>query len=135
MNFGDKKIMDNHTKKFSIGARIKSFRYAIKGIILFFKTQHNAWIHVVATVVSVSLGFYLKLNTTEWCFIVGVISAVIVAEMLNTAIEYLTDLVSPDFHPLAGKVKDVAAGAVFIASVAAVVIGTIIFLPKIMALL
>lgn len=115
---------------FSIPARIKSFSFAINGIKLFFKSQHNAWIHAVATVMVISSGYVLDASTTEWCFLLFAIGFVFTAEAFNTAIEYLTDLVSPEYNETAGRVKDVAAGAVLIASVTALIIGCIIFLPK-----
>jgi diacylglycerol kinase len=117
-------------KPFSFSDRIKSFGFAIQGIITFFKTQHNAWIHLVAAVLVIAAGFILNVNNNEWCWLVFAIGMVFITEMFNTAIEFLTDLASPDIHPLAKKVKDVAAGAVLIAALIAVVIGLIIFLPK-----
>ncbi|MES2140814.1 MAG: diacylglycerol kinase family protein [Bacteroidota bacterium] len=117
-------------KSFSISNRIKSFGFAIEGIITFFKTQHNAWIHAFATVIVVVVGFVLKVNNAEWCLLATAIAMVFISEMLNTAIEFLTDIVSPGYNIQAKKVKDVAAGAVLISAIAAVVIGVIIFLPK-----
>ena len=119
-------------KPFSITGRIKSFGFAIEGIITFFKTQHNAWIHALAAIIVVILGFILKVNSYEWCILAIAIALVFISEMLNTAIEFLTDIVSPDYNLQAKKVKDVAAGAVLITSIAAVVIGVIIFLPKLL---
>jgi diacylglycerol kinase (ATP) len=117
-------------KSFSITNRIKSFGFAFEGIITFFKTQHNAWIHAIAAVSVIVLGFVLKVNNTEWCLLANAIALVFISEMLNTAIEFLTDIVSPHYNPKAKKVKDVAAGAVLISAIAAVVTGLIVFLPK-----
>ncbi len=117
-------------KSFSLGDRILSFGFAIQGLITFFKTQHNAWIHLLATIVVIVLGFVLKVDKTEWCWLIISIGFVFAAEMFNTAIEFLTDIVSPQFHPTAKKVKDVSAGAVLIAALCAVLIGLIVFLPK-----
>lgn len=117
-------------KRFRIGDRILSFGFAIQGLITFFKTQHNAWIHLLATGVVITMGFVLKVNSAEWCWLIVSIGFVFAAEMFNTAIEFLTDLVSPQFHPIAKKVKDVAAGSVLIAALSAVAIGLIVFLPK-----
>lgn len=119
-------------KSFNIGDRILSFGFAIQGLFTFFKTQHNAWIHLLAAIVVITAGFVLKVSHTEWCWLIISIGFVFAAEMFNTAIEFLTDIVSPQFHPIAKKVKDVAAGAVLIAALAAVAIGSIVFLPKIM---
>ena len=121
----------NNNKKFSIGCRIKSVCFAIEGIATFFKTQHNAWIHAFAAILVVFAGFFFKVNSSEWCLLTFAIAFVLIAEMLNTAIEFLTDIVSPVYNQKAKMVKDVAAGAVLIASIAAVVIGLIVFLPKI----
>jgi diacylglycerol kinase (ATP) len=98
-------------------------------------TQHNAWIHATATLVVVAVGLLVGLSWSEWCWIVFAISSVWTAEALNTAIEFLTDVASPDFHPLAEKAKDVAAGAVLLAAIGAVIIGGLIFWPKAVGLL
>ena len=117
-------------KSFSFKARIKSFSFAFQGIKTFFQTQHNAWIHALAAICVIILGSWVNLNLNEWCWIVFSIGLVFITEMLNTAVEFLTDLVSPEFHPLAKKVKDVAAGAVLFSALVAVVIGLFVFIPK-----
>jgi len=109
---------------------IKSFGYALSGIAYTTKTQLNFKIHLLAVAVVILLGWFLKLTTSEWLWIVSAIGLVLVTELVNTAIELLVDLVSPDFNPQAGKVKDIAAGAVLIAAAIAVVTGAIIFIPK-----
>ena len=107
--------------KFSIRARGQSFNHAFRGLRFMLQTQHNAWLHAVATVTVcvVSIGF--QISRIEWCLIILSVMAVWTAEAFNTALECLTDLASPDHHPLAGKAKDVAAGAVLIAAVSAAV--------------
>lgn len=115
---------------FSIKARIKSFTYAFQGIKTFFQTQHNAWIHILATVIVIVLGNIVSLSNAEWCWITVAIAVVFITEMLNTAIEFLTDLVSPEYHPLAKKTKDVAAGAVLMSAIFALIIALTIFFPK-----
>jgi diacylglycerol kinase (ATP) len=110
-------------------SRIASFKFAFQGIFFMFRTQKNAWIHLIATILVIALGFYFKLNKLEWCMIIFAIGLVISIEMINTAIETLTDLMSPEHHDKAGRVKDIAAGAVLIAAISAAVIGLIIFLP------
>lgn len=117
------------TKKFSLSDRIKSFTYAFEGLATFFKTQHNAWIHVVAGVFALALGFLFSITSNEWCWIVMAIAMVFITEMLNTAIEFLCDMISTEIHPQIKKVKDVSAAAVLIAATAAVVIGLMIFRP------
>jgi diacylglycerol kinase len=113
------------------GRLIRSFRYAIRGVWMMLRLQANARIHAAATVVVVGLGFLFELKNWEWCAVVGAIGLVWTAEGVNTAIEALTDLVSPGEHPLAGRAKDIAAGAVLCAAVVAALIGVIVFLPHV----
>jgi diacylglycerol kinase (ATP) len=95
-------------------------------------TQHNAWIHAAATLVVVMVSLVFQLTKTEWCWIVLAIISVWTAEALNTAFEFLTDVASPEFHPLAAKAKDVAAGAVLIAALGSVVIGCLVLGPYVL---
>ena len=115
---------------FSLRNRVKSFSYAFQGIKTFFQTQHNAWIHTLASVIVIILGIVVNLSTSEWCWIGLAIALVFITEMLNTAIEFLTDLVSPEYHSKAKKTKDVAAGAVLLATFFAVLLALFIFIPK-----
>ena len=109
--------------------RIKSFGYAFKGIAKLIKKEHNAWIHCTAIVVVTLGGIYFNIAPTEWCIVILCFGIVLAAEGFNTAIERLVDLVSPDYHPIAGDEKDIAAGAVLICAIAAAIIGIIIFAP------
>jgi diacylglycerol kinase len=109
-------------------------RSAIKGIRTMLRTQHNAWIHAAATAAVAVTGSLLRLSASEWCWIVLAVIAVWTAEALNTAFEFLTDVASPSFHPLAGQAKDVAAGAVLISAVGAVLIGLLVLGPHMMEL-
>jgi len=109
--------------------RLRSVGYALHGIRIMVVSQQNAWIHAMATVIVAALGLALRLTTAEWCWIVLAVIAVWTAEALNTAFEFLTDVASPAFHPLAGKAKDVAAGAVLISAVGSVLIGLLVFGP------
>ena len=118
-------------KPFSIQARLKSFVYAFEGIKAFLRYEPQALIHVIAASAVIIAGFYFKMSTTEWLAIIFAIGIVVVSEMLNTAIEKLTDMVSPEIHPQAKVVKDVAAGAVLVASIVAAAIGLLVFLPKV----
>ncbi|RYD78429.1 MAG: diacylglycerol kinase family protein [Sphingobacteriales bacterium] len=113
--------------------RANSFVYAFKGIFSLIGTQPNAVIHLFATVIVVSFGFYFKLKNWEWCAIIICIALVWIAEALNTAIEFVVNLVSPEYHPLAGKAKDVAAASVLLAAFFAVIVGLIIFGPRFLA--
>ena len=116
-------------KPFKLGERICSFRYAFRGIGVLIGSQHNAWIHALATIAVVAAGLSLSLSRGEWCWVVLAIMAVWTAEALNTAVEFLADAAVPQRHPLVEKAKDVAAGAVLISAVGAVVIGAVVFVP------
>lgn len=112
-----------------IRKRIKSFGYAFRGIASFVRKEPHAWIHCTAIVCVTLLGFYFNISSMEWCVVLLCIGMVMAAEAFNTAIERLVDLVSPGFHPVAGDVKDVAAGAVLIVAIVAAIIGGIVFIP------
>jgi diacylglycerol kinase (ATP) len=120
-----------HENSLTFTGRLRSVKYALRGIWIMVKSQHNAWIHAVATVGVIVVCIVLGLSAAEWCWIVLAIMAVWTAEALNTAFEFLTDLASPTFHPLAGKAKDVAAGAVLIAAVGSIVIGALVIGPHV----
>jgi diacylglycerol kinase (ATP) len=117
------------SERFSITGRIKSFRYAIQGILLMVKSQHNAWLHATASVVVMLVSAFFRLSAGEWCWMVIAIMAVWTAEALNTALEFLADVASPEFHPLVEKAKDVAAGAVLISAGGSVIIALLILGP------
>ena len=109
---------------------INSFKYAIEGFVSSFKTERNMKIHVLAMVLVVLGGLYLKLSLTEWCFIAFAIAMVIGSELFNTAIETIVDMVSPEKNPKAKLAKDISAAAVLAFSIGAAVIGALIFVPK-----
>ena len=125
----------NPPKRTGLAGRVASFGHALRGLRVLVATQANARIHVVATVLAIVAGCSFGLMPLEWCAVAAAIGIVWLAEGLNTALEFLTDLVLPEQHPLAGKAKDVAAGAVLAASIAAAGIGAIIFGPKLWLLL
>ena len=112
-----------------------SFRYAGQGLRYLLVSQHNAWIHLTATVIVVFLGFLCELSSLEWSLVLLCIGFVWTAEAFNTALEALVDLVSPDHHSLAKVAKDVSAGAVLVAAIIAAIVGGIIFFPKLLHLL
>ncbi|MCW5924519.1 MAG: diacylglycerol kinase family protein [Saprospiraceae bacterium] len=115
----------------SLRKRTDSFRFALMGLADLWRSQPNARIHVFAAVVVTLAGFFFKISALEWVAVVLCIAVVVAAEAMNTALEYLTDLVSPDFHPLAGKAKDASAAAVLVLAVGAAIVGGLIFFPKI----
>lgn len=110
-----------------------SFRYAFQGIADLMRTQPNTWVHTGISLVVVGAGFYFGLSRLEWVAVILCIAIVFALEAMNTALEYLTDLVSPGYHPLAGKAKDVAAAAVLLAAFGAMAVGLLIFGPKVVA--
>ncbi len=114
---------------FSIRARVRSFGYALAGIGFMLRTQHNAWVHLVATVIAVALSFALSLSASDWRWIVTAIFLVWAAEAFNTAVEHVCDLVSPDYNIVVKHAKDVAAGAVLLSAVSAALIGGLTFWP------
>lgn len=121
--------------KFSSKARIKSFSFAFSGLKYFFLTQHNSWIHFVAAVVAIAAGYYFNISSGDWRWIIFCIGFVFAAELFNTAIESLTDLVSPQQNEMAGRVKDIAAGTVLVAAITAALIGLVIFIPRIIEII
>ena len=124
-----------NSNKFSIAQRLKSFGFAINGIIETAKEQHNFWIHCLAAVLVVVLGFLVNISPAEWLFIVFAIGFVFAAEIFNSAIEKMVDHISPEFDKNVGLVKDMAAGAVLISAITAAIVGIIIFVPRILQLL
>jgi undecaprenol kinase len=110
---------------------IGGFIDAAKGLAETIRTQFNIRFHFIATLFAIALSVYYNLSWVEWSIIIIAIALVWIAEMLNTAIEYFTDFVSPEYNFLVGKVKDISSGAAFMASIASITIGLIIFLPKI----
>ena len=118
-------------KRFSLVARLQSTTHAWRGLGIFIKSTHNAWVHIFFASLSIYLGFLLKISSLEWAILTFAIGLVIVAEALNTAFEIDIDLTSPNYHPYARDTKDVAAGAVALSVIIAGIIGLIIFLPKI----
>ena len=122
-------------EQFSISKRIRSFGYAFSGILTLLRDEHNSRIHLLAMICVVVLGFVLDLSAMEWCVVALCCGGVLMAEAMNSAIEAIADLVSPEFHPLIKKAKDVGAAGVLMMAIAAATAGLIIFLPGIVALL
>jgi diacylglycerol kinase len=111
-----------------LAARLRSIGYALKGITILIRTQHNAWLHSVATVGVIIVGFFLHLRRLEWVAILLCIGLVWAAEALNTALELLADEVDRNHRPGIGRAKDVAAAGVLIAAVISIIVaGVILF--------
>ena len=121
-------------KRFSIIARARSVKHALRGIGIIFKTQHNAWVHGVIALIVIGLGFWLQISEGEWAVILLSITSVLSAEAFNTAMEIDIDLTSPTYHPYARDTKDVASGAVLITALGAAIVGIVVFVPKLWTL-
>jgi len=107
----------------------RSFGQAYRGILYSWKTQRHFRFHIVAGVIVLLAAWLLRLTRWEWAILLLTIGSVIAAEVMNTAVEIVVDLVQPNFHPLAGMAKDVAAGAVLVTAIQAVLVGIVIFGP------
>ena len=118
-----------HQKTFSLSTRLKSVTFALSGLWLMVRTQHNAWVHLAATMLVVVAGFYLGVSISDWRWLIVAIVLVWIGETLNTAFEHLCDVVSPEFHISVKRSKDIAAGAVLICAAGAACIGANVFWP------
>lgn len=122
------------SNKFSIIQRIKSFKYAINGLKLLFKEEHNARVHLFVALLVTAVGFYFEISAFEWIAVIFAIGFVIITEILNTCIENMADFISPEKNEKIKVIKDVAAAAVLLSTITAVIIGLIIFLPRLFLL-
>lgn len=123
-----------NNEKFSLKKRIKSFSYAFAGLKVL-REEHNSWIHAVAAVLAVAMGFLFRISPMEWIAVVIVIGMVLSAEILNSSLERTADFVKAERDDRKRDIKDLGAAAVLVCAIAAAVIGIIIFLPKIVAML
>jgi len=120
------------TKKESfLRNRIKSVGYAFKGAIYLLRTESSIKVQFVIAILVTIAGFYFHISKTEWLFQIGFIGLVMSIEGINTAVEYVADFIHPEHHQSIGRIKDIAAGAVFIASIAAVIAAIVIYFPKV----
>ena len=119
---------------FSISKRLKSFSFAFNGLKILVQEEHNAWIHIFVAVCVLIAGFLLQISIIEWIIIVLCIGLVFALELINSAIENLADFVSPQKNEIIKKVKDLSAAAVLIAAFFSVIVGLVVFLPKIIML-
>ena len=110
---------------------MRSFYYAFRGLLILFRSQKNARIHLFFFLLAICYGFLFKINAIEWSIILLCSGLVIAAEAVNTSIERLADSVHPEHHAGIGESKDIAASAVLITAIAALILGLIIFIPKI----
>ena len=110
--------------------RLKSVGYAFKGMLILVQTEASIKVQTSIALVVTFAGFYFEISKTEWIAQIGMIGLVISIEGMNTAIEYIADFIHPEYHEKIGLIKDIAAGAVFIAAIAAMIIAGIIYIPK-----
>jgi diacylglycerol kinase (ATP) len=118
---------------FSVLARLKSFRFAFEGLAFMLRTQHNAWLHLIATILVIAAGLFLRVSAADWRWLVAAITLVWLAEAMNTAFEYLCDVVQPEFHISVKRAKDIAAGAVLICAIGAAMVGVLTLAPYLLA--
>lgn len=128
----DKNSMNNPYKNRTF---LDSFRYASEGVVTAFREERNMRFHVFSALGVIILSYLLSLSIAEWLWILLVTFLVIIMEILNTVIENVIDLVSPDYHPLAKKIKDMAAAVVLITTSFSLIVGGIILLPKLISLI
>ena len=117
---------------FSFRGRLNSFKHAFRGIAWVIRTQHNMWIHLVIGSIAVLFAWIWDFSRAEWLILILTIGAVLITEMINSAIEESIDLMSPEYHIHAKRAKDASAGAVLLTCIMAVMIGIILFLPKLL---
>jgi len=117
------------SERFSLKQRIRSFPFAFRGIALIVRLEHNARIHLAATIAVVALGLLLQISLAEWCLLVLAMTVVWSCEAINTAIESLADAAVPEHNPLVGQAKDAAAGAVLVAAIGAATVGFLVLGP------
>lgn len=122
----------NHKKKITL---IRSFYYAISGITSAIRSERNLRIHLILSLLVIFLGFAFSITSIEWLIIVLVLGGMLCSELMNSAIERVVDLATEDYHPLAKQAKDIAAGAVLLFAITSVVVGMIIFGPRILSIL
>jgi diacylglycerol kinase (ATP) len=115
--------------RFSIAERLRSFTHAFAGFAFILRTQHNAWLHLIATILVVAVGLFFHVSADDWRWLIAAIALVWIAEAVNTAFEHLCDVVSPDFHASVKRSKDIAASAVLLAAIAAALIGALTLAP------
>jgi len=127
--------VNSDKQAFTIGARLRSFQHAGAGVVELLRSQQNARIHALATACVIAFGLFLEVSALEWCALILAMIAVWAVEALNTALEFLCDVVSPEFHPLVRRAKDVAAAGVLLSALGAAVVGLLILGPPLLRVL
>ena len=127
--------MKDNGAKFSIRKRLLSFKYAFSGLKSLIKHEHNSRLHLLAAILAIAMGLILGISRAEWMILIIIIAMVFITEILNSALENLTDYVSPEYSSIIKRVKDYCAAAVLISAITSVIVGLLIFLPKLIQIL
>ena len=128
-------ISRNKSKYKGLKAIIKSIDYSIDGLVYAYRSERSMIIHTIASIIGIVLGFILGISLTEWSIILGTLAIILAIELINTAVEAVVDMVTQEYHPLAKVAKDCSSAATFVVSASGVIIGIVIFVPKILVLL
>jgi diacylglycerol kinase (ATP) len=123
-----------NSTKFSVKERLRSFSYAMHGLFYLLKNEHNSRIQLGAAIISIGMAIILKLNIIEWSLLIIVIGIVFLAELFNSAVETLADIIDPEWNKMIMMAKDYSAAAVLISAIVALVVGCIIMVPKLIKL-
>ena len=121
--------------KFSLKSRFGSLRFALNGLLSLLENEHNSRIHLIAAMAAIIMGIIMKLDHYEWALLVIVIGIVFLTELLNSSLESLADLIDPEWNQLIMKAKDYGASAVLISAIVAILVGGLIFIPKLLDLI
>ena len=121
--------------RFSLKSRLHSFKYAFNGLRLLLRNEHNSRIHLLAAIIAITMGFLLKINLLEWSVLIIVTGIVFLAELFNSSLESLSDIVDNEYNERIRDSKDYAAAAVLVAAIISILAGGIIFIPKLLDLL
>ena len=121
--------------KFSLKSRFGSFRFAMNGLLSLLKNEHNSRIHLLAAILAILIGIILKIDHYEWALLIISIGIVFLSELFNSSLESLADLIDPEWNELIMKAKDYSAAAVLISAIVAIVVGGLIFIPKLINLI
>ena len=122
--------MKNKDSKFSFGERLKSFKYSFNGLKILFREEHNSRIHLTTAIIVIGVSILFEIEKSEWLAIILSIGLVFSFEIINSSIENLCDFISPEKHQAIKKIKDLSAAAVFVSTLTALIVGFIIFIPK-----
>ena len=123
------------TENFSAKSRLDSFRFALKGVLTLIRSEHNARIHLAAAILVVAAGIIFRISRAEWMLITIVIGMVFLAELVNSSLEAIADVAEPEKNEKIRKAKDYSAAAVLVSAIVSLIIGGLIFIPKILDLL